>query len=111
MNKDTGNDRILEDGEVLVVPMHMMTDSSAPRGPAASQITPGLALNRPGPVALSDAERAQRRVVLDKVDARLENAWKEPSPVLDAAKPPAKVTMSDAYAARDAKLSEAWRHA
>ena len=102
------DDRICKDGEVVKVPMIFMQDSSAPLRAAASPITDG-AQHRPGTVTLSDAERNQRLAMYEKANANLCSAWNDPSPILANEKAPAKVVVSDYYAAHDAALAEKWR--
>ncbi|QWG13644.1 hypothetical protein KMZ29_02590 [Bradyrhizobium sediminis] len=79
---------------------------------AASQPTVTVTRNRPGSVALTDADRATREKALDARDKRLVDAWKNPQ-AADIAKSETKqptTPTGDAADRRDARLRDAWRN-
>jgi hypothetical protein len=111
-NQTEDDDRIAKDGEVVRVPMMMMTDSSVPRATAASQITDG-AQHRPGFAAINDADITTRQTAYDAYQKRLTSAYKDPPPLAEVnaiatVKPSAG---NDFYQTYDSTVSERWRAA
>jgi hypothetical protein len=105
-------------GGRIKVPLNMM-DGASPDIAALtrqvvtdSQLPQAAALNRPGSIALADADRAAREKALDVRDKRLVDAWKSP-PAIQAAqieKPALTTPAGDAADRRDARLRDAWRN-
>lgn len=115
-------DPVLKDGETLVVPMAMMTDTARMPAitPPARQISDDDAvlfrLHKPGYAQLSDAQVSAKQAVYDSYDKRMVDAFKEAPPLVNGAKPAtasAKVTDSReaAYVAYSKRLADAWRAA
>jgi len=114
-------DPVLKDGETLVVPMSMMSDSAPAHGdkPAARQITADdgqPCLHRPGFATLADADKVARIAAYDGYEKRMVDAYKELPPIVADTKPaPAATKLADnceqAYDAYSKRLADAWRAA
>jgi len=111
-------EEVLEDGESIVVRMHMM--DSVQRAVAARTTVVDTVGHRPGNLALTDADadRQRRALLVDAYDRRVGDAWKNPTAVLVAAtndKAPRQRAPSPAadreamYSIYDRAVSERWR--
>jgi hypothetical protein len=108
--------QILPDGGRVVVPRTIM-DAAPPKAPAALAVTDG-AQHRPGPVAVTDEERARRAASVKDASAKLSDRWKNPpalaTDATKAATPHQPVAAKDRdamYAAADRRLEQRWRSA
>jgi hypothetical protein len=124
---------IIQDGDRLVVKMNMM-DAADPRLVAAASLADAVRRNeifdarghQPGSLARDAATTATIHQALDERDARLTNAWKNPTPVVaadTAVKPADKGPSIDpsagndalfaardkAVADRDRRIEDAWK--
>jgi hypothetical protein len=110
-------DPVLKDGEVLRASVKLM-DSAAPalqaimRDAAPSQ--PAPLLHRPGWV-MDSSSQSERDALYARRDAKIQDAWKDPAPVvlpaLAAAPALTNDKRADQYAARNHALENAWRSA
>lgn len=102
-------DSVIKDGQTLRVSMFMM-DSLARVVVADTASTVG---HKPGSLPITDADRASREEIYARRDQKMTDAWKNPSP-LDPSQTKKAITpapSADRYAARDARLEQAWRSA
>ncbi len=106
---------LLKDGESLRFPMTMM-DSLDPlqRAMLQDSATPNSPMHRPGQVPMADSEAIRRQTMVERHNARLEDAYKNlpaVEPVKPAITPGAIDARDTAYDRRDNALTNAWRHA
>lgn len=108
--------RIIQDGEIVRVPLMHMRDAN-PFPVSVSQIiadsAPSL-LHRPGfvaPAPANDTQTAAERALAR--DAKLEGLWRDlpPEPPVPAPSPNTTTRDGDIWAARDQRLEDAWRNA
>jgi len=115
LNQDD-DDQVLKDGQTLRVPQFMMDGTSTldklQQVIIAAQRA-AATLHAPGSLPTTDADRERRAELYQKRDKRLVDAWKNPPP-LDPAqtvRTSTPASSADRYAARDARLEQAWRSA
>lgn len=122
-NEKERKSRIVKDGEVLRVPLMLMDSMSAEQRAAmtlADQITRTAQPSSPSSqrtVPISDADRDRREALLEKRDKKLQDAWRDPAPVLGVVPPKqqsaAPLLTEDSaarYARRNARLEQKWRN-
>jgi hypothetical protein len=107
---------IMPDGGRVFVRMTMMDAAPADLPDAArrslADSNADTARHAPGGIALSDADRDTREKLLDARDKRVADAWRNPPPEDQPGAQPAPTADAEArYAARDARLEQAWKGA
>jgi len=111
---------IVKDGECVVRPMILMDAASLGIAETTERAIADAALpqplHRPGQIGISDALADTREQLRDDRKRRLSDAWRNPPAPLDAAAVANAQTTSPAapdsearYAARDARLENAWK--
>lgn len=110
------SDTIMRDGGRVFVRMTMMDAAPAiiteATRMALADSNPDTARHAPGSVAISDADRDAKEKLLGARDQRLADAWRNPPPEDQPSAQPAPTADSEArYAARDARLEQAWKGA
>ena len=109
IDKLEDEDSVIKDGQTLRVPMFMM-DSLSRVVVADTAPTVG---HKPGSLPITDADRASHEEMYARRDQKMTDAWKTPAP-LDPSQTKKAITpapSADRYAARDARLEQAWRSA
>lgn len=112
-SSETTDDEVIKDGQTVTVRMNLMDSALDTVQRAIIAAQQSNTLHAPGSLATTDAERDRRAKLYEDRDKRLTDAWKNP-PSLDPGQTVRTITpasSADRYAARDARLEQAWRSA
>jgi hypothetical protein len=116
--EDVKDGEVLKDGQSIRVGFSMMDSVADPAALAAlhsMRDAKPQVMHRPGQIAMTDAARILRDSArIDRVERieRINNAWRNPAPLVDnkvTQQSDAKPDPMTAYQARSARLRDAWK--
>lgn len=101
---------VLEDGEHLVVRMHMM-DSMQHAVAGGGALSDAIG-HRPGSLPVTDSDRQRRTAMVDAYEKTLTSRWRNPLTPASQSNPERLTgdARTDAYAQYNQRVANAWRH-